>query len=453
MEGVSVKPPGKTIYDRTPPHSSEAETSVLGAMLLEKVAVTKALEHLDESCFHRYSHRIIFRAMSQLFDDNKIIDPITLTEELRRRNDLEKAGGQVYITELLESVPTAANVEYHIKIVLEKALLRKLIESATGIISEGYEAKGDVNDILDRAESKIFEISQHRVKEGFISVKHILKSAFELIETLHQRKGGVTGIETGFVELDKMTAGLQDSELIVIAGRPSMGKTSFALNISQFAAVERGIPVAVFSLEMSKDQVVQRLLCSEARIDGSKLRTGFLSEADWPKLATAAGILADAPIYIDDSPSTTILEMKAKSRRLKSEVNLGLIIVDYLQLIQGPRGSENRQQEISSISRSLKALAKELKIPVVALSQLSRAPEMRKDRRPTLADLRESGAIEQDSDVVVFIYRSEQYDRTGNEDIAEIIIGKQRNGPTGTIELFFRKESTTFENLTRRAEL
>jgi replicative DNA helicase len=452
MEGLTVKSSERLIFDRTPPHSFEAEASVLGAMLLDKVAVTRALEHLDEKCFYRHNHRIIFRAMSKLFEENKIIDPITLSEELRRMDELEEAGGQVYVTELLEAVPTAANVEYHIKIVLEKALLRKLIEVATSLVSESYEEKGEVSDILDRAESRIFEISQHRVKEGFISIKNILKSAFELIEALHQRKGGVTGIETGFIELDSMTAGLQESELTVIAGRPSMGKTSFALNLSQFAAIQKGIPVAVFSLEMSRDQVVQRLLCSEARVDGSKLRTGYLSESDWPKLATAAGILADAPIYIDDSPSSTILEMKAKARRLKSEVNLGLMVIDYLQLIQGPRGMENRQQEISSISRSLKALAKELKIPVVALSQLSRAPEMRKDRRPTLADLRESGAIEQDADVVIFIYRSEQYDRTGSEDVAEIIVGKQRNGPTGTIELYFRKESTTFENLTRRPD-
>jgi len=452
MEGVTVKYPERVIFDRTPPHAFEAEASVLGAMLLEKVAVTRALEHLDEDCFYKHGHKLIYRAMTKLFDSNKIIDPITLTEELRRTGELEEAGGQVYVMELLESVPTAANVEYHIRIVIEKALLRRLIEVATSVVTESYEEKGEVADILDRAESKIFEISEHRVKEGFISVKNILKSAFELIEALHQRKGGVTGVETGFIELDNMTAGLQDSELIVLAGRPSMGKTSFALNISQFAAIERGIPVAIFSLEMSRDQVVQRLLCSEARVDGSKLRTGYLSESDWPKLATAAGILADAPIYIDDSPSTTILEMKAKARRLKSEVNLGLIVIDYLQLMQGPRGSENRQQEISSISRSLKALAKELKVPVVALSQLSRAPEMRKDRRPTLADLRESGAIEQDADVVVFIYRSEQYEKTGNEDVAEIIIGKQRNGPTGTLELYFRTESTTFENLTRRNE-
>lgn len=452
MADIATNTPSKLAVERVPPQSYEAEASVLGAMLLEKLAVTRALEHLDDSFFHHPGHRILFRAMSRLFESNKIIDPITLTEELRRTDELEDAGGQVYIMDLLSAVPTAANIEYHIKIVIEKAVLRRLIETATGIVSEAYEGKGDVNDILDRAESRIFEISQHRVKQGFISIKNILKSAFELIETLHQRKGGVTGIETGFIDLDEMTAGLQDSELIVIAGRPSMGKTSFALNISQFAAIERGIPVAIFSLEMSKDQVVQRLLCSEARVDGSKLRTGYLSESDWPKLASAAGILADAPIYIDDSPTTTVLEMKAKARRLKSEVNLGLVVVDYLQLIQGPRGADNRQQEISAISRSMKALAKELNIPVVALSQLSRAPEMRKDRRPTLADLRESGAIEQDADVVVFIYREEQYERTGEKDVAEIIVGKQRNGPTGTIELFFRKESTTFENLTRRAQ-
>jgi replicative DNA helicase len=452
MEGSTARALERHVFDRTPPHSDEAETSVLGAMILDKVAVAQALEHLDDDCFYISSHRMIFKAMKQLFEANKMIDVITLAEELRRMNYLEEAGGQVYLTELIYAVPTAANVEYHVKIVLEKALLRKLIETATALIAESYDEKWDVNDILDRAERKIFEISQHRVGEGFVSIKKILKSAFELIEALHLRKGGVTGIETGFIEIDQLTAGLQNSELIVIAGRPSMGKTSFALNLSQFAAIERSIPVAIFSLEMSRDQVVQRLLCSEARVDGSKLRTGYLSESDWPKLANAAGILADAPIYIDDSASITILEMKAKARRLKSEVNLGLIIIDYMQLIQGPKGSENRQQEIAAISRSLKALAKELKIPVIALSQLSRAPEMRKDRRPTLADLRESGAIEQDADVVIFLYRSEQYERTGTKDVAEIIIGKQRNGPTGMIELFFRKECTTFENLARRAQ-
>jgi replicative DNA helicase len=453
MEGFTAKALEKQVFDRTPPYSFEAEASVLGAMILDKVAVARALEHLDDDCFYMPTNRMIFKAMKQLFDTNQTIDVITLTEVLRRTNQLGEAGGQVYLTELIDAVPTAANVEYHVKIVHEKALLRKLIETSTTLIQECYQEKWDVNEILDRAESKIFEISEHRLSEGFISIKKILKSAFELIESLHQRKGGVTGVETGFKDLDEMTAGLQDSELIVIAGRPSMGKTSFALNLSQFAAIERGIPIAIFSLEMSKDQVVQRLLCSEARVDGSKLRTGYLSESDWPKLATAAGILADAPIYIDDSASITILEMKAKARRLKSEVNLGLIIIDYLQLIQGPRGVENRQQEIASISRSLKALAKELKIPVIALSQLSRAPEMRKDRRPTLADLRESGAIEQDADVVLFLYRPEQYERSGSkEDVAEIIIGKQRNGPTGTIELYFRKECTTFENLTRRAQ-
>lgn len=452
MEEFTTKALEKQVYDRTPPHSFEAEASVLGAMILDKIAVAKALEHLDDDCFYLSQHRMIYQAMKRLFEANRNIDVITLSEELRKLNFLEESGGQVYITELIDAVPTAANVEYHVKIVLEKALLRKLIETATSLVTEAYEQKWDVNDILDRAESRIFEISQHRVREGFVSIKKILKSAFELIEALHQRKGGVPGIETGFIELDEMTAGLQNSEFIVIAGRPSMGKTSFALNLSQFAAIERGIPVAIFSLEMSKDQVAQRLLCSEAKVDGSKLRTGYLSESDWPKLATAAGILADAPIYIDDSAAITILEMKAKARRLKSEVNLGLVVIDYLQLIQGPRGAENRQQEIAAISRSLKALAKELKIPVIALSQLSRAPEMRKDRRPTLADLRESGAIEQDADVVIFLYRSEQYERTGTRDVAEVIVGKQRNGPTGTVELYFRKECTTFENLTRRTQ-
>jgi len=382
------------------------------------------------------------------------VDVITLTEELSRRKQLEEIGGSYYLTELAESVPSAANVEHHARIVLEKALLRKLINVATNIITDSYSSQDNVFDIIDRAEQAIFSLAERRLRKGFQEIDPILHETFEEIERLHNRKGGVTGVPSGFQKLDEMTAGFHRSDFIIIAGRPSMGKTAFALSIARNAAVEHKIPVGIFSLEMASYQLAMRLLCAEARVNSHLLRTGRLPMSEWPKLSLAVGKLAASPIYIDDTPNLGILELRAKARRLKAEKDIGLLIIDYLQLIQGPSSVENRQQEISAISRSLKALAKELNIPVIALSQLSRAVEARGgDKRPMLSDLRESGAIEQDADLVIFIYRPEVYqqlyDEEGNslEGIAEIIIGKQRNGPTGTVRLAFIDDYAKFENL------
>jgi len=379
---------------------------------------------------------------------------VTVSAELKKRKQLDEVGGSFYLTELAESVPSAANVDYHAKIVLEKSLLRKLITTATNIISESYSAEGDVFSIIDRAEQTIFNLSERRLRRGFVPIENILHETFEEIEKAHNRKEGVTGIPSGFDELDALTAGFHNSELIIVAGRPSMGKTAFSLNIARNVAVDYNIPVGIFSLEMANYQLAMRMLCSEARVNSHLLRTGRLPESEFPKLSIAVGNLAEAPIYIDDSPALAILELRAKARRLKAEKNIGLLIVDYMQLIQGPKNVENRQQEISMISRSLKALAKELDVPVIALSQLSRAVETRGgDKRPMLSDLRESGAIEQDADLVLFIYRAERYSQSLDDDTisqkgkAEIIIGKQRNGPTGTVTLAFINDYARFENL------
>jgi len=439
--------------DRTPPYSYEAEVSVLGGMLLDKLAITKALELLEEDSFYHDGHREIFHNIRLLFEKNQVVDIVTLSEQIKRAGKLEQVGGKSYILQVLNAVPTAANIEYYAGIVLEKALLRKLLQASTEIIREAYTARGEVDELLDHAEQLIFQISHQRIKGSFIPIKKVLHPTFEMIEMLHQKKGRITGVESGFTDLDNLTAGFQKGDLIVIAGRPSMGKTSLALNIAQHAAIETKVPVAVFSLEMSKEQVVQRLLSSVAGVDAMKLRTGFLAEKDWPKLAKAAGILGDAPIYIDDSALLTALEMRAKARRLKSEVDLGLVVVDYLQLMRPGKEKKNRQEEISMISSSLKALAKELNIPVIAISQLSREPEKRPDKRPNLADLRESGAIEQDADVVIFVFREEVYKpSSGNAGEAEIVIGKQRNGPVGKVNLTFLKKCTRFVNHSAREE-
>ncbi len=369
---------------------------------------------------------------------------------MRKRDQLDSIGGASYLANLIDSVPTAANIEYYAKIVKEKALLRKLIETSTRIITQCYEDRGDIESFLDEAEKSIFEISEKRVKPAFYPVKEIVKESFNTIQRLYEKKELVTGIPSGFKELDQRTAGFQPSDLIIVAGRPSMGKTAFCLNIAQYAAIEKRIPVAIFSLEMSKEQLVIRMLCSEADVEGTRLRTGFLHESDWPKLTLAAGTLSDAPIFIDDTAALSVLELRAKARRLNAESGLGMIIIDYLQLMKGRAKAESRQQEISEISRSLKALAKELAIPVIAVSQLSRKTEERRDFRPQLSDLRESGAIEQDADLILFIYRDEVYNRSEdnpNRGKAEIIIGKQRNGPTGKIELAFLDKITTFKDL------
>jgi replicative DNA helicase len=425
------------------------EQSVLGAILLENEALAKVLETLDERDFYHDAHRWIFQAMIALFEENVPIDLLTVTERLRKNERLEAVGGASYLAELVELVPTAANVWHHARVVREKAVLRGLIHTATSIVTESYEDTDDVDILLDRAEQAIFEISQRKATTGFMHINAILKGSFKRIEQLYERKELVTGVPTGFIEFDRRTAGLQPSDLIIVAGRPSMGKTAFSLNIAQHVGIQVGRPVAIFSLEMAKEQLVLRMLCAEARIDSSKLRTGFLSREDWPRLTKAAGTLSEARIYIDDTPAQSSLDIRAKARRLRAELgDLALIIVDYLQLMQGRSRSENRQQEISEITRALKALAKELQVPVVALSQLSRAVEQRKPPRPQLSDLRESGAIEQDADVVALIYRDEVYDENSDDKgVAEIIIGKQRNGPTGVVRLAFRGEYTRFENL------
>jgi replicative DNA helicase len=407
-------------------------------------------EILDADDFYRDAHRKIFNALITLSERDEPADLITLTNELRKTDHLDSIGGASYVASLIDSVPTAANIEYYAKIVKEKAILRKLIQTSTEIITQSYEDRGDVEVFLDEAERSIFEISEKRVRPSFYSIRDIVKESFKTIERLFQKKELVTGVPSGFREIDRMTAGFQPSDLIIIAGRPSMGKTAFCLNIAQYAAIENKIPVAIFSLEMSKEQLVIRMLCSEAHVEGTRLRTGFLNESDWPKLTIAAGNLSEAPIYIDDTAALSILELRAKARRLKSERGLGMLIVDYLQLMKGRTRVESRQQEISEISRSLKALSKELNIPVIAVSQLSRKTEERTGNRPQLSDLRESGAIEQDADLILFIYRDEVYNRSEdnpNKGKAEVIIGKQRNGPIGKIDLAFLDKFTTFKEL------
>jgi len=461
---TSVSPAASSTTDREyagrqSPWSNEAEQAVLGAMLLDQDAALKAAEMLDDTMLYREGHRILFRAMVALTERADAIDPVTLRDELARRGDLDRAGGLEYIATLIDVVPTAANIEYHARIVRDKAVLRRLVEAATAIIQDVYESRNTPAEVLDNAEHRVFQVAQYRRAEEFTRLKELIWPTMERIEQLQAGAGDVTGVPSGFRDLDLLTAGFQRSDLVIIAGRPSMGKTAFVLNVVQHAAIEHNVPVAVFSLEMSKDQLVQRLLCSEGMVDAQRLRRGQLRDDDYPKLARAAGLLSSAPIWIDDSAALTPLAMRSKARRLKAEHDVGLVIVDYLQLMQGPSDIENRQQEISYISRSIKALAKELAVPVLALSQLSRAPEQRggEHRRPQLSDLRESGAIEQDADVVCFVYRQEFYDgpvdpKTNDsiEGRAEIIVGKQRNGPTGTVTLYFRKEYTRFDNWSPR---
>ena len=450
---------------RKPPQNLDAEQSILGAILLENTSIDKALELVMPDDFYKESHRKIFLAMIELTDHGEAIDLITLPEALRKKEELEKAGGLSYISSLLSSVPNAANIHYHCKIIREKSILRSLINSATSIVSRGYEDTKNVDEFLDDAEKMVFEIAEKKIKPSFFGIKAIIKDSFEMIEALYNRKEMITGVPSGFKELDEITAGLQPSDLIIVAGRPSMGKTAFVLNMASNVAIKNKIPVAIFSLEMSKEQLVMRMLSSEARIDGKKIRTGHLEQSDWNSLTTAAGELSEAPIFIDDSSGLNVLEMRAKARRLKREHGLGLVIVDYLQLMRGYGNSESRQQEISDISRSLKGLAKELACPVIALSQLNRAVETRTDRKPLLADLRESGAIEQDADVIMFIYREEFYNpckcpkdgpcfpECGRRGKATLSIGKQRNGPAGVdVNLTFISKYARFEDRTEQQE-
>ncbi len=447
---------------RMPPQNLEAEMSVLGGILLENEAMNKALELLTPDDFYRESHRKIFQAIISLNEKSEPADLVTVSAVLKKQGTLDDVGGSSYIATLAGYVPTAANISYYCKLVKEKSVARKLIEVSTDIATSGYEG-GDMDEILDQAEKAIFEIAENRGSPSFFPVRDILKDTFKNIEKLYERKELVTGVPTGFADLDKMTAGMQPSDLIIIAGRPSMGKTAFALNLIEHAATNKQAPVpaVIFSLEMSKEQMVTRMLCALARVDAGRMRTGHLAESDWPKLTMAAGELNESQLFVDDTPAITVLELRSKCRRLKAEHGLGLIIVDYLQLMRGS-STENRQQEISEISRSLKALAKELNVPVVALSQLNRSLESRTDKRPMMSDLRESGAIEQDADVIMFVYRDAVYcddcksrERTcdkGHEKDAEIIIGKQRNGPIGTVHLTYQGQFTRFENQAHHRE-
>jgi replicative DNA helicase len=455
---TSVSPDSFSTVEQTlraAPWSPEAEQAVLGAMLLDQDAALRAAELLEHSMFYREAHRRLFRAMVALTEQRAVIDHITLRDELLRRNELETAGGVEYLAELVDSVATPANLEHHAKIIREKAILRRLIEASTGIIQEAYDGRLGANELLDQAEGRIFRISQDRRQAGFTRIKEMLWPTMERIETLQKSGKAITGVPSGFKDLDELTSGFQKSELIIVAARPSMGKTAFVLNIAAHAAAERN-GVAVFSLEMSKDALVQRMLCAEARVDSQNVRRGRLKDQDFTQLARAAGWLQTCPIWIDDSPALTLLEMRSRSRRLKADNELGLVVVDYLQLMRSPEYAENRVQEISDISRSLKGLARELEVPVIALSQLSRASEQRGgDRKPILSDLRDSGAIEQDADVVVFIHRPEMYakdpeERESTEGQAEIIVAKHRNGPTGHLNLYFRKSCTRFEDMTER---
>lgn len=440
---------------RIPPQNLEAEQSILGGILLDNQGINAVLELLSARDFYSESHRRIFEAILSLSDRSDPIDLITLSSLLKDQKQLDRVGGAAYLAGLVDNVPSAANIAYYAKIVKEKAILRGLISTATEILTKTYDAGADVDTVLDEAEHAIFEISENKIRRDFSPIKEIIKDSFRTIEDLYARKELVTGVPTGFDKVDDLTSGLQNADLIIIAGRPSMGKTAFALNIAQYVGTQKSIPVCLFSLEMAKEQIAMRMLASVAKVDSQRIRKGFLGETDWPKLTTAAGSLSEAPIFIDDSAGITVLEMKAKARRLKAEHGLGLVIIDYLQLMRSGSRKDSREQEISEISRSLKALAKELNVPVIALSQLNRQVEVRTNRRPQMADLRESGAIEQDADVIAFIYRDEVYNKAEDnpeKGIAEIIIAKQRNGPIGIAKLAFLEKYTSFENLARVEE-
>lgn len=438
--------------DRIPPQNIEAEQAVLGAVFLEPSALTTTLEILIPEDFYRHSHQKIYNVMLKLGDGGKAVDLITVTEELAAAKELEDVGGVAYLSELAGSVPTAANIEYYAKIVEEKSLLRRLIRTATDIASDGYAREDEVDALLGEAEKNIMEVAQRKNAGAFHNIKDVLVRTYDNIEILTNRKGDVTGIPTGFADLDHMTAGFQRNDLIIVGARPSMGKTAFALNIAQNVAVKARENVAIFSLEMGAEQLVMRMLCAEGNINAQNLRTGDLSDEDWRKLTMAMGSLSNAGIFIDDTPGIKVGEIRSKCRRLAQDQGLGMIMIDYLQLIQGSgRAGENRQQEVSEISRALKGLARELQVPVIALSQLSRGVEQRQDKRPMMSDIRESGSIEQDADIVAFLYREDYYDKESeNKNIIEIIIAKQRNGPVGAVSLAFVKEYNKFVNLERR---
>jgi replicative DNA helicase len=438
--------------ERTLPHNLEAEKCVLGAILINNQAFNHAAEVIDAQDFFRDAHRRIFDKMVELADRSEPVDLVTLKDELGRTGELEQVGGPAYISALTDGVPRSANVEYYARIVKEKSTLRRLIQAATDVLGRAYEAAEEPDELLDFAERSIFEIAEGRLRSGFVPLSELVGSSYQLIERLQAHKGNVTGVPSGFVDLDELTSGFQKGDLVIVAARPSMGKTSFVLNVALNSAIEAGKSVGIFSLEMNSEQLFVRMLTSEARIDAHRFRGGYLGDADYERLTTTSARLHDAKVFIDDSPGLGILEMRAKARRLKIEHGLDLLVVDYLQLMQGRGRFENRQQELAAISRSMKLLAKELDVPILALSQLSRAPEGRTDHRPQLSDLRESGALEQDADVVLFIFREEMYASDGErrpeaEGVADIIVGKQRNGPVGTVKLAFLKQYTRFENL------
>ena len=437
-----------------PPQNIEAEQAVLGTVLIQDKALLKVIDLLQPGDFYRDAHKTIYAAMMALFDKHEPHDLITVTGLLSDQNKLEDVGGAAYLASLTDIIPFTGTLVHHARIIRKKSILRRLIQTSTEVAARCYDAQDDIDTLVDEAEKTIFEIAHSKKGEGFQPMSTVVPKAFDRINRLFAKQEHITGVATGYDELDRMTAGLQPAEMIILAARPSMGKTALAMNIVQHAAMIGKVPVAVFSLEMSVESLALRMLCSLGPIDSQRIRTGRLIDSDWPKLTRATGMLSEAPIYIDDTPGLTVLEMRAKARRLKSEQDLGLIVVDYLQLMQGKSSSENRAQEISDISRSLKAMAKELNVPVLALSQLNRSLENRTDKRPQLADLRESGAIEQDADVIMFIYRDEVYNRAEgnpNRGLAEIIVGKQRNGPTGVIKLSFLGEYTKFENYSNRA--
>jgi replicative DNA helicase len=435
-------------YTKIPPYNQEAEMSVLGAMLIDKQAIATALEILKTDDFYMEDNKRIFEAVLSLFESALPIDIVTLAEKLSKEGDLENIGGLEKITYLIAAVPSSSNVRYYANIVKEKALLRKLINSASEMMEMGFDDSESANNILDRAEKRIFDLLQDRNTKGYMHISEIIEDALRRLEELSKREGNITGVPTGLVDLDNKLAGLQRSDLILIAARPSMGKSSLALNIAQFASIKKGVPTVVFSLEMSREQVVNRIICSEAMVDSGKVKTGKLSSDEWVRVAEVIGPISNSPLYIDDTAGTTVNEIRAKCRKLKLEHNIGLVVIDYLQLIQGSGRSENRQQEVSEMSRSLKILAKDLDIPVVCLSQLSRAPETRSSHKPILSDLRESGAIEQDADIVIFIYRQMEGGKDDEvSNVAEIIIAKHRNGATGTIEALWLGEYTKFVNM------
>ncbi|UCG79017.1 MAG: replicative DNA helicase [Nitrospirota bacterium] len=439
--------------NKTPPNNLEAEQAVLGAILLDKEAINKALEIIRPHDFYHSAHRAIFEAMLELDDKSEPIDIVTVTNSMRASGTIDKAGGASYISSIIDQINTSANVKYHSKIIKEKSLMRSLIESSNDIISKIYEGSIDPEELVDYAESRIFDISEKRITVSFEKMDALLGDTFKTIEELYSKKYAITGVPSGFNDLDKITTGFQNGDLVIIGGRPGMGKTAFCLNIAQNAALQEKLPVAIFSLEMSKKQLALRMLCSEARVDSNKVRTGFINKEDWPLLTRAAGDLSNAELYIDDSSYLSVLEMRAKARRLKKEHGLSLIIIDYIQLMKGREGLERREQEISDISRSLKGLAKELDVPVIALSQLNRLVEQRRPPVPTLADLRESGAIEQDADVILFLYRDEYYykDKSDKKGTATVHIAKQRNGPAGvSVDLAFIAKYTRFEDFSDR---